>query len=165
MSGTDKLIFTPEKQIKNRNNCESIIEIPPTIGFLQSHSLLCYKVKLFLSRNPYNKFRILNLLNRLHLLNFRWLSPETSTLDDMIKLSDILISKGHRFLNMFFHSTSLLPGCSPFVHDKSDLNNFIRKIDCYLKHMSDNGVNCIGLSRGLRVLKGQEQRDYQRVKI
>ena len=83
------------------------------------------------------------------LLNHRFLSPETSTADDMIKLSDGMIKQGHRFLNMHFHSTSLLPGCSPFVQNDTDLDNFVKKIDRYLEYILENEINCIGLSQGL----------------
>ena len=64
-----------------------------------------------------------------------------------------MIKNGHSFLNMFFHSTSLLPGCSPFVKDNNDLNKFIMEIDSYLKFISDNKIESIGLSQALKVLK------------
>lgn len=131
---------------------DCIIEIPPTIGFLQNNFQLSLKIGKLLKRKPYSTFHILGILDRFRVLNHRTLSPETSSLADMIKLSNVIMKKGHRFLNMTFHSTSLLPGKSPFVKNDRELNLFLDKIEKYLEFLNNENVSCIGMSKAFEVL-------------
>jgi hypothetical protein len=45
------------------------------------------------------------------------LSPEGESLDAMLQLAERLLEQGERFLHLFWHSPSLVPGLSPFVRD------------------------------------------------
>jgi len=129
-----------------------ILEIPPTIGFIQKHFLLCNKIRNTLRNKPYSKFHIIGILDRLRILNYRWLSPEISSCSDMINLTRSIIHNGNRFITMFFHSSSLLPGKSPFVRDGRDLRSFLTKIEKYLEFTSREQISCIGMSNILELL-------------
>ena len=102
-----------------------------------------------LLQTPLSRFHIGGILERIGLLNLRWLSPELSTLEDMELLATKAIASGCEFLNMSFHSTSLLPACSPFVRDEQGLQDFIRKIECFLKFAVDKKFEFSGLSGAL----------------
>lgn len=133
-----------------KDNC--IVELPPTIGFFQSNFKLCHDMRTLFMNKYFKHFHLIGALDRLGLLNFRVLSPETSTFEDMIKLSKAIMNNGNRFINMTFHSTSLLPGMSPFVRNKKELELFLGKIDRYLEFMTRENVQCIGISRAMEVL-------------
>jgi hypothetical protein len=142
------------------NNCthcqnadECILEVPATIGFLQSNFVLCSKIRNMFARRFLSKLRIRGVLERLKLINCRWLSPENSSCEDMIKLSKIISEKDGRFLNMCFHSTSLLPGRSPFVRDRNELDHFLLKIKNYLEFASSENISCVGLSKVSNVIE------------
>lgn len=150
LEGLDKLCNKAENTIRWKSN--SIVEIPPTIGFLQNNFKLCHRVRTFFMNRFSKRLHFIGILDRLRLLNFRMLSPETSSFEDMVKLSKAMMSNGHRFLNMSFHSTSLLAGCSPFVKNEEELKIFLTKIDRYLKLMAKENVTCIGMSRAIEVL-------------
>lgn len=133
-----------------KNIC--IVELPVTVGFLQKNFRLCYSLRTYLMREFPKQFRLIGMLDCLRLLNFRTLEPEISSLEDMVKLSKVVMNNGHKFLNMSFHSTSLLPGKSPFVKNGKDLELFLDKIDKYLNFISLENVKCIGMSRSMEVL-------------
>jgi len=152
LSGMDKICLKAENCVECDKSNHCIIEIPPTIGFLQKNFISCINNRNILMNSAYSKFHILGILDRLKLLNHRVLSPEVSTINEMIKLSSIMLDKGHRFLNMSFHSTSLLPGKSPFVKNNKDLKTFLNKIDKYLEYLTKKGISCIGMSQALEVL-------------
>lgn len=133
-------------------NNDCIVEIPPTIGFLQKNFTWCHRLRSFLMNSAWKRFHLIGILERLRLLNFRMLSPETSSLDDMIKLSRAMMRNGHRFLNMTFHSTSLLAGSSPFVNNEDELKLFLNKIDGFLEFLAKEKVTSIGMSGAMEVL-------------
>ena len=110
-----------------------LLEIPPSIGFLQTHIERCRKLRRFITSTPLYRFRLIGILDKLGLLNRRWLSPEHSTVEDMITLANALFKNGHKVLNLSFHSTTLLPGKTPFVRTMQDLSIFLKKIESFIQ--------------------------------
>lgn len=131
--------FHPEN-ILIKNSFGSLIEVPPTIGFLQKNYIICAKIRKLLSSRPCSSLHLVGLFNRMRWLNFRWLSPELSSAKGMIQLAKTSIALGHQVLNMCFHSTSLSPGSSPFVKNNHDLNDFVKKIDAFLSFANENNI-------------------------
>jgi hypothetical protein len=119
---------------------QSLLQVPPSIGFLQPYMRLCGVLRKKLRQKFLRKLRILAFLNKIRLVSYRWLSPEATDLKDMILLTENLMKRGHRFLNMSFHSTSLLLGACPFVKSQSDLDELVRRIDGFLYYAVRNGI-------------------------
>jgi hypothetical protein len=131
-----------------RFNCDNILspvnqgrllEIPPTVGFLQRNFRRCTAIRKIFEKPFSQRLHILGILERTGLLNRRWLSPELSSSKDLIRLTESFIEEEHSFLNMSFHSTSLLPGRSPFVKTEADLSNFLNRIETFLKYSVSKG--------------------------
>jgi len=57
---------------------------------------------------------------RLGLLERIRLSPEGHSLDDMRRLTRAALARGQRFFMLTYHSSSLLPGATPYVRDAAD---------------------------------------------
>jgi hypothetical protein len=114
--------------------------VPATIGYFQCNDQVCRKLRERLSSPFFSRFHLLGVLDRLHLLNLRWLSPELTSAGDMLRLCQALLDKGHSVLNMSFHSTSLLPGNSPFVRDQRDMEVFMRRIRSVLEFAVENSI-------------------------
>ena len=74
----------------------------------------------------------------------------------MVLLAKNFIRKGHSFLNMTFHSTSLLPGKSPFIRNDHEFHNFFEKIEMFLQFAVDNGLKFSPLSDALEELDDSE---------
>ncbi|UCF04858.1 MAG: polysaccharide deacetylase family protein [bacterium] len=129
----DMYRFDPDNIIEIKNN-GSLLEVPATIGFLQRDFEQCNRLRNKMLRRPFSWIRAVGILNRLRLLNFRWLSPETTSGKDMIRLAERSIESGNKFLNIFFHSNSLLPGSTTFVRNERQRARLLRRIEYFLRY-------------------------------
>jgi len=130
----------------------NLIEVPPTIGFFQRNFELSSAAYSFLKKPIFSKFHLLGILDRLHILNFHWLSPEVSSGEEMITLAKRFVALGHGFLNMSFHSTCMLPGKSPFVKNEQDLTIFMNRIETFLKYAVENNFEFLPLAESEKLL-------------
>lgn len=121
---------------KNNGRCGSILEVPATIGFNRWPFEICQKVYSHLQKDRLRFLRPIGIMHRTGLLRKIWLSPEISSANDMIALSKIMIKNERRFLNLSFHTTTLLPGKSPFVKNNEDLEQFYLKIEKLLEYLT-----------------------------
>jgi hypothetical protein len=54
-------------------------------------------------------------------------------------LAETCLRRGYVNLNMSFHSTTLLPGKSPYVRSEADLDTFLASIEMVLKFAANAG--------------------------
>ncbi len=66
------------------------------------------------------------------------LSPELGNSSDMISCIDACLRRGHRVIHMFFHSSSLLPGASPYVLNESDEIVFYKNIEDVINYVKES---------------------------
>jgi hypothetical protein len=78
--------------------------------------------------------RAVGILAKSGMLNKVMLSPETSTYDEMRALTDTLYRDGVRTFSFTFHSPSLKPGCTPYVHTVAERDAFLKTIDRYCNY-------------------------------
>ena len=71
----------------------------------------------------------------------------------MIKLSKNFVKSGHSFLNMSFHSTSLLPGKNPFVKNNHELTMFLNDIEIFLQYAVNNNFEFLPLSKAASLVE------------
>ncbi len=128
-----------------------LLEVPATIGFLQKDFRRCSQVTKWILRPPFRSFNLLGILNRLRVVNCRWLSPELSSASEMIRLAKNFILSGHKILNLSFHSTSLLPGKGPFVRNEEEFNSFLKDIELFLEFCVNEGMTFSTLSGAFNV--------------
>lgn len=138
--------FSPEEILVAAPN-GPLLEVPATIGFLQRNEALCRRA--ITNQGFARLLHLRGLLERARIVNLRWLSPELSSARDMIGLAKRLLRKGCAYLNMSFHSTTLVPGKTPFVRTSEDLELFLRNIDELLKFVAAQGVVFGGLAQSL----------------
>ena len=136
------------------NGC--LLEVYPTIGFLQKNLKLYRRIFRLILHSPLSRIHLIGILDRLRILNRRWLSPELSCGRDMIFLAKALIQQGYTYLNMTFHSPSLLPGKTPFVRDEREFQSFLSNIEVFLQFAQKQGVTFSPLSEALEIVKGTE---------
>jgi hypothetical protein len=137
--------------IRQASKQGALLEVPATIGYCQPNFKLCHKITQNIESSPLSKLRLLGILDALKLLNFYWLSPELSNGAQMIRLSERFLKSGHTFLNMSFHSTSLLPGRTPYVKNDNDLDQFLRNIELFLQYACKNNFNFSPLSDAVNI--------------
>jgi hypothetical protein len=138
------------------NGC--LLEVPHSIGFFQRNTKLCSHILKSISRNPLFRFHLAVILDKLKIINRRWLSPEVSRGHDMILLAKSMIQNGGSYLNMSFHSTSLLPGKSPFVHNEWEFQRFLSDIEVFLRFAKVQGMRFFPLKGALEIVDGKEKR-------
>jgi len=115
-----------------------LLEIPLTVGFcglLSSPMLprqLGSDIYKFLSRPGLLLAHSPGLFARLGLLERITLTPEGISLRELKRLSRRLLSRGHRVFSLNYHSSSLLPGHTPYVRTMADRDRFLAKLEAYL---------------------------------
>lgn len=129
----------------NQAHDHYLLEIPATVGFLQPNYKLCNKMFNTISNSKLKHFRMIGVLDKLKMLNKVWLSPETSDGMEMIKLANSMKREGYVFLNMFFHSSSLKAGLTPFTKSVEDEKIIMKRIEEFLEKMAINNVKSITL--------------------
>lgn len=137
--------FDPEDILTGKAG-GALLELPPTIGYLQIDQEYCHTARTWIAESRLSGFRVLGILDRMGVINFRWLSPELSNGKDMIRLTKTMIHLGHRYLNLSFHSTTLLPGKTPFVRSAEQLERFLGNLETFLKYAAENGFTFLPLS-------------------
>jgi len=117
----------------------ALLEVPATIGFLQSSFHLCR----FLNKATNNRLAAIihlrGILFRLRLLNQVWLSPEMADAESMIRLASRMEKNNYPVLNLTFHSTSLKKGLSQFVKSQADEQIFLEKLRSFLDYARNAG--------------------------
>ncbi len=115
-----------------------LLEIPLTVGFcglLSSPSLprrAASGIYNFLPQLGPLFAHSPGLLARLGLLERITLTPEGISLRELKRLSRRLLSRGHRVFSLNYHSSSLLPGYTPYVRSMADRELFLARLEGYL---------------------------------
>lgn len=91
------------------------------------------------------RLRLPGLIARLGLLERLRLSPEGHSLNDMKRQTRTALDRGERYFMLTYHSSTLLPGGSPYARSVSDRDEFLHALEGYLEFfMSECG------GRGMR---------------
>jgi glycosyltransferase involved in cell wall biosynthesis len=115
-----------------------LLEIPLSVefcGLLSSQLLprqLAPKIYDLLSRPRPRLAHLPGLFARLGLLERITLTPEGISLREMKRLSRHFLSRGNRVFSLNYHSSSLLPGNTPYVRTMADRDRFLAQIEAYL---------------------------------
>lgn len=117
----------------------ALVQLPTTIGYLRGRAAGANRARRALERSWLSRFKLVGLLDRAGVLARRWLSPETATAPEMVRVIDSSLEAGMRCLQLTFHSCTLLPGATPFVRDGQDLDGFLRSISTVLEHCRSAG--------------------------
>jgi hypothetical protein len=123
----------------------TLLEVPATVGFVQSQPALATAYWTIRRKVPAGD-KVLAALSRTRLLNHVSLSPELHDAAHMIRLVRALLARGTTVVNMFFHSPSLLEGCSPFVRTAADAEDFLERIDRFLVFAQSAGLRPVTMS-------------------
>jgi hypothetical protein len=101
-----------------------LLELPVTSGFNTRLSALAARAYRALSSARWRRLHLVGVLWRARLLRRVHVSPELSSVRDMLACAEAAIIRRTPVINMYFHSSSLLPGGSPYVRSGSDLETF-----------------------------------------
>lgn len=123
-----------------------LLEVPVTIGFLQSNFAFRNAMLKTVQRPPIHRLRLAGPLYRLGIATKVWLSPEVSTAPQMVRLTKQMQRQNCSVVNLTFHSPCLQPGLTPFARSRADAHRLIGRLRDYLTFARAAGIKPIKLS-------------------
>lgn len=125
----------------------AMIEVPATIDCLGVLAVFSRAVNRLLQRRLARLLHFEGVFRRLGLFQKIWLSPETTDFPMMQSLTRRALRMKYPVLNLFFHSTALLAGLSPFVKNKEEEDRFLNRLRDYLRWVNTLPVKPVALSQ------------------
>jgi len=118
----------------------SMVQLPASVGYLKGDFRRWNRVENMIRSSPVKHLGLLGILDRLSILQKVAFSPEIATGSQMCRLAETFFQKKYRYINLFFHSSTLLPGLTPFVKTESDRDEFLSRIEYLLAHLEERGI-------------------------
>ena len=111
-----------------------LLEVPVSIGFNRTNFARCDRFHQRISRGIPKKFRAVGLLDRLGVLQKTKFSPEKGGAGRLMALARAYAKQNLPCLVLMFHSSSLLPGATPYVPDQKSLAGFLDDLATVLEY-------------------------------
>ncbi len=108
-----------------------LLEVPLTSGFSGVLGRWGHHIHPVIARPAGIKLHLPGILSRLGLCERINLTPEGISLTEHKRLTRALLARGNRIFSYTYHSSSLLPGGSPYVKSAEDRDAFLEKMDQY----------------------------------
>lgn len=105
-----------------------ILEIPVSSGFNRGRFELCQRIHHRLESEPLRRLRGIGILWQLGLLRKVSASLELHRFPEVRACLDAHLRRGSGLINLFFHSSSLVPGCTPYVTSEAEVERLKRSI-------------------------------------
>lgn len=106
----------------------SLIELPLSSGYNRSPFRFWDPARRALEAGPWRRLRLAGLASWTGIIRRLSLSPELSTVSDMLTLARRLLDHGTRHLQLSWHTPTLLPGLSPFTTTAADVDRIYGSI-------------------------------------
>ena len=121
--------FVGDRLLEPSNVATSLVEVPVSFGFNWSNFELAHRIDEYLSGTVARHLRIKGILERTGILRKIKFSPEKANSARLAVLARAYQNRDAPCLVMMFHSSSLVPGYSPYVPDSAALEAFLATID------------------------------------
>lgn len=112
-----------------------ILEIPATNGYNFSNFELLDRLRTKLSMSPIDRLHLIGILWRVGLMRQISITPEGSNASDVCRCIDACVKRGDLIISMFFHSSDLLPGVTPYVRTEADKARMMALIRQCVEHL------------------------------
>jgi len=136
-----------------------LVEIPVTCGYTRFSSAGWCTLHRILYTRRSRPSLVTGLASRLGLAKLALLSPEMTSVRDMLAVSRGALAGGVRHLQLMFHSPSLRPGLTPWNSTAAQVDRLYRSIGDYLTGLAQMAsVRCatVGEARLALGFKGEE---------
>ena len=111
-----------------RAGTSNLLELPVSAGLFPSYPPALARCWARAPR-PYTTKRV---LRKLRLARLAWLRPSYSSLDEMKTLARRLAACQVPLLNLLFHSSEAIVGCSPYNRTDRELRSFLERLEQFL---------------------------------
>lgn len=102
-----------------------LLEVPVSFGFSHRRFEALFAIDEFLHASPLRKMKVVGILDRLNLVRKIKFSPEKGAANRLNQLAAVYAALGAPAIVMMFHSSSLLPGATPYVKTEADRERFL----------------------------------------
>ncbi len=130
--------FPSKTAILDSGSDRELLEVPVTVGFTHKHFALAHQARSVAMRSPLRQLRAVGILDRTGIASKLKLSPEQANLSQMQSLARAVARRGTPCMVLMFHSSSLKPGCSPYVKNEQDLDRFIDRLGKFFEFCRDD---------------------------
>lgn len=113
-----------------------LCEVPVSCGFTRPGFVWRSRVHRILTGRSLRHLRLAGVASRAGLVRRVMATPEIHTAEDLLALSRCLLTEGAPFVHLFLHSSSLVPGLSPFVKTAAERDRLHRRIECYVEGLA-----------------------------
>jgi polysaccharide deacetylase len=113
-----------------------LLEIPLSCGFTHGPFSLCGPARQILEMWPLRDLHLVGLAARAGVCKRVVLSPEVSSVSDMLQVSRRLLDHGVRHIQVSWHSPSLKPGLSPFTATAADVAGLYAAVEAFIEGLS-----------------------------
>ena len=107
-----------------------IAELPLSVHFLGA--MAAAGPRLFPTLSRLEHLRIPGVFNRLGLLERLRLSPEDHSFSDMKRQTQAALARGNRYFMLTYHSSSLMPGGSPYARTEAARDGLLDALTKYI---------------------------------
>jgi len=129
---------------------QQVLEIPLTIGWFGVLNAWGGQLQPLLRSRRAIRLHLPGVFSRLGLFERIRLTPEGTSFAELCRLTKTLLAAGTRLFVLSFHSPTVVPGNTPYVRDRPDLQAFLRTIDEYCEFFR---TSCGGDSSTLREVR------------
>lgn len=124
-----------------------LVEIPLTCGYTRFASRRWLLLDRALRARPTRTSAVAAVASRSGFARLVVLSPESTSVPDMLALSRGALAGGVRHLHLTLHSPSLRPGLSPWISTAGDVDRLYASLEAYVDGLSRmTSVRCATLS-------------------
>ncbi|HTF90692.1 MAG TPA: polysaccharide deacetylase family protein [Planctomycetota bacterium] len=136
--------------IGSRKEILSVAVTGAYVGFVQNRAHEIYRI----ATHPAMKWaRLPAVFSRLGAIDRLRLSPEGFELSDLERLTRVLLERDVGIFTLSFHAPSLLPGCTPYVKNLAEREQFLARlrgyIEFFLGELGGESISPIELRRRL----------------
>jgi hypothetical protein len=111
-----------------------LVALPLSVHF--TGALAAAGPKLYPSLAAAAQLRLPGLAARLGLLERLRLSPEGHNVNDLKRQTRAALARGERYFMLTYHSSTLLPGATPYARHEIERDAFLNTLDTYFKFFS-----------------------------
>lgn len=111
-----------------------LLEIPMTTGFVGALSGAGWPLYEKLASETGKRLHLPGVFARLGLQERITLTPEGITHVEHRRLTNAMLRRGQKMFSFTYHSPSLAPGGTPYVHSEADLAGFLDRFERYFDY-------------------------------
>lgn len=127
------------------DNQTQILEVPASRGFTRPQFEILQKIHELCSVPPLRWFRLIGIMWQLKIMRKVAITAEDTDSSDVCKCIDAHISRGDTVINMYIHSSDLLPGGgTPYVTNETDKSQFMTNLRECLQYIQNHPqIECV----------------------